>query len=276
MHRSEMAFRRGDILSKEMLEELYRYPREATESFFAACTDGILYGLSWRGNGSGHQIQPGALKFQGRIYYLTAPLDVEERLKDCVREEEKYRLVFRPEKPSDEERDKSLRIYSLTLEAFNTAELKKRRSQVFYYMYALYMKKEGFLPLEDPNEIYGLCAAEDGYPFAFSPDLLFRRILPEIEDKANKHPMDFLLMQTAFRGERLSVRFIRQYLKEYRFQTGKGGDIPDTLLSDSAQLLNEFLEAVQNLRFAGQFEIPYVVQSPQNRKPDPYGTGRML
>ncbi|MBR0283566.1 MAG: hypothetical protein IJQ81_18555 [Oscillibacter sp.] len=277
MRRSEVIFRRGDILSREMLEELYRYPREVAESFFSSYTDGILYGLSWRGDGG--YIQPGALKFQGRIYYLTNPLDAAERLKDRVRDGEKYRLVFRPEYDSERAAkdggENPLRVYSLTLDAFHTERFERERTRIFYYMYAQYGKRDGFIPLDDPHEVYGLCAANDGYAFAFSPDFVRRKLLPEIEDKARKHPMDFPLMQTAFQDERLSVRFIRQYLKEYRLQTGRSGEISDELLSDSGKLLDELMTAIKYLRFAGSFADPE--SAPSLRKDAaPKREGRML
>ena len=101
LRRSEIEFKTGSILRKEMLQEIYEYPRVALEGLFSDYSDGILYGLEWKENEENHHlICPGALKLGGNIYLLGNELDVEKELgltlkvDNSLKVDNFYRLCF--------------------------------------------------------------------------------------------------------------------------------------------------------------------------------------
>lgn len=98
----EFAFRKGTILTKEMLQEVYDYPRDILDILYDGWPDGILAGTALEERSGSVYMKKGLLKYQGRIYRMMKDCDltqfVSERLSpnDSV---ENYKLVFSPEEP---------------------------------------------------------------------------------------------------------------------------------------------------------------------------------
>lgn len=98
----EFAFRKGTLLTKEMLQEVCDYPRDILDILYDGWPDGILAGTALEERSGSVYMKKGLLKYEGRIYRMTEDLDltqfVSERLipNDSV---ENYKLAFLPEEP---------------------------------------------------------------------------------------------------------------------------------------------------------------------------------
>lgn len=217
MRRSEIEFQAGSILRKEMLQDLYEYPRNAVESLFSDYSDGILYGLSWKEKEDNHHIIcPGALKFHGNIYFLKEELDVEKEIIDTLSVNGSYRLCFvfqKAEKLIEAKTD-----YYLKLVALQDKEYKEIGDNAFWYSY---IKYSGGKRIEIINGdaaikygVPGVISANDGFGFKLPNWLVKQQILADLEDKSNKHPLDYMLLSDIYAGKAISVSFINVYMNE--------------------------------------------------------------
>lgn len=252
MYRSTVTFEKGSILRKEMLTDLYEYPRIAIETRYASYTDGILYGLEWRADpekpGS-HLITPGALKFQGELYFLADFIDVEAEFPD-LEIDGKYRLFF--VKQQEERVIDARTVYPLKLEAVQSAGLAEARQNGYYYAYIECAADKTFLLIDDPKELYGLLAADDGYAYRFSCRAV-RKIKEILEEKKDKHPLDYRLLQDIYENRGVSVSLVNLYLKE----AGIGHMEEDS--ANPLELLKQFTEVCGTL----QLSVNNVVKIPE-------------
>lgn len=214
MQRSKLELKKGSILRKELLEDIYNYPRIAADTYYARFSDGILYGLEWRCSkeAAGHHvIMPGALKYHGEIYFLPECMDVEKELSGQIQIDNKYRLCF-VEKEA-EQFVETQTIYRLELRAVQSEEYKRIRDRSFYYARVSCNQGNSLEPFYE-GEVYGLYASEDGYPYRIPNWILLQKIKPVIESKKNKHPLDFLLLKDIMESKGLGVSFLKTYLEE--------------------------------------------------------------
>lgn len=217
MRRSEIEFQAGSILRKEMLQDLYEYPRIAVESLFSDHSDGILYGLKWKEKGDNHHIiSPGALKFHGNIYFLKEELDVEKEIMDILSVNGSYRLCFvcqKAEKTIDSKTD-----YYLKLIALQDKEYKELGNNAFWYRYIRYSggKKIEVITNDAVMKygVSGLMSADDGFGFQLPNWLVKLKILADLEKKCNKHPLDYMLLRDIYAGKAISVSFVNMYMNE--------------------------------------------------------------
>ncbi len=218
LKRSEMEFQAGTILKKEMLQELYDYPRIAVESLFSGFSDGILYGMEWKETGENkHVICSGALKFKGNIYFLNEDMDVEQELGGELEVDGSYRLCFAPQEAKKPIKAKT--DYYLKLVALQDGDYKQVEENAFWYAYIRFSgeKKIEIIAGDNATKKYGipgLNATSDGYDFQLPNWLLRQQILPVLKSKNNKHPLDYLLLEKVYGGHPISVSFINMYLNE--------------------------------------------------------------
>ena len=78
---TEIVFAGGDILSAQMLEETYRYPREFLHVYHAASGDGIIAGLDFLTKSDGVYLTAGIVKRAGRYYILPQDVNMDEWVK---------------------------------------------------------------------------------------------------------------------------------------------------------------------------------------------------
>ena len=70
-------FERGSILKKDLLQNLRDYPRDIVDLYFSNYSEGILAGSEMKIAGQQIVIEPGIIKFAGRIYLLNDPVTIE-------------------------------------------------------------------------------------------------------------------------------------------------------------------------------------------------------
>lgn len=241
MKRSEIEFRTGSILRKEMLQDLYEYPRNAFESMFSDYSEGILYGLDWKEiNQQQHIISPGALKFKNKLYFLKDELYVEKELENQLRVNGAYRLCFMLQdviQQIDSKKD-----YYLKLEVLQDEEYQKKKDNVFWYAYIKFSgeRKIELIKLTKFG-VPGLIAASDGFEYQLPNWLIRENILPELEQKMDKHPLDYVLLRDIYEGKSVSISFINIYLNELKKES-LGYDC------NPVNALNNLLYAVRELK----------------------------
>lgn len=97
---SEIVFSGGDILSAEMLDETYRYPREFLHVYHAGCPDGIISGLDFIDREDGVYLTAGIVKASGRYYILPEEMNMTvwlQQLKTSRQLSIEYFLCLVPE-----------------------------------------------------------------------------------------------------------------------------------------------------------------------------------
>lgn len=242
MQRTELEFKSGSILRKELIEDLYKYPRIAVDTYFASYSDGILYGLEWelsKENPNGHIIMPGSLKYHGQIYFLKEKIEVEIFLHDKIEIDNKYHLCF-VEKQSKKFIETQT-IYELEICAVQIEEYDKIKNNCFYYSRVI-SNLENKLNTFYEDEIYGLYASNDGYEYKIPYWAIKQRIIPIIENKASKHPLDYMILKEFYEKKGLSITFIKMYLSESCVELNKVD------ISTPNIVLNKLEEAIKLLK----------------------------
>lgn len=249
MERTEICFQTGAILRKEMLEDLYQYPRNVLNSYYDSYGDGILYGLFWKEANEGiHVITPGALKFQGEIYFQEKPLYVEEYFVHTtgrrIESDQKYRIFFLNSQQPEEE--PSRRTIVLELAFVQSGGLEDARKHGFYYAYVRMDGRSGLQMIEDTQCLYGMYAGTGRYNYRLPVSELKRLILPVLEQKENRHGMDYELLKGIYAGEGVQTELVELYIREY--YRSLGSDVC-VRTDDPKMLLEQFTEAAQNFQY---------------------------
>ena len=97
---SEIIFTAGDVLSAEMLEETYRYPREFLHVCHAGCPDGIVAGLDFIEKEDGIYLTAGIVKLDGKYYILPEDMGMDaclQQQKVPLQSSVEYLLCLVPE-----------------------------------------------------------------------------------------------------------------------------------------------------------------------------------
>lgn len=224
-----------------MLQDLYEYPRIAVESMFSDYSEGILYGLGWKAvDSQQHVISPGALKFKNEIYFLQDEICIEEELEDKLSVNGSYRLCFMLQEVSQQIESK--KDFYLKLEVLQDEEYQKNKDNLFWYAY---MKFSGERKIEllttTKFGVPGLIAASDGFAYQLPNWLIKATVLPELEKKIEKHPLDYVLLRDIYEGKPVSISIINMYLNELK----KGSLNHDC---NPTNALNVLLQAVSELK----------------------------
>lgn len=260
MQRSEIFFEKGTILRKEMLQDLYEYPRIITSTYYENYSDGILYGLEWRKSESveGHHIiSTGALKYHGKIYIMNEEIDIEEYLHDKMKIDSKRRLFFVEQEPDV---DVSARkVYKLVLVAQTESEKKQTIQDKSGYFYAYVERRQNGIVRIDDNELYGLLASDDKYGYRIPNYILEKDVLPILKEKRNKHPLDFQIINDIIERKGLSLEKVQMYLLE------AGENVSEIeLLSPTNNLIKHIVNAINKLEFI--CHVPKTIEKVQNSK----------
>lgn len=252
MQRSEIIFKKGSILRKEMLADLYEYPRFAMESYYYLYSDGILYGMEWlesEENKGHHIITPGALKFHGNIYFQTELIDVEKIIRNqCeLKLDGKYKLFFCEDNNTYTEPSRT--IYKLELKAVQSDGIEDAKKSGFYYSYVEWQGGiSGFEVIEDKNEIYGLYAGNDGFAYKLPAAALKSTLLVILEEKNEKCTLDYKFLEDIYTNRGISVSMALIYLKEYYKYTGQAGIYLDETACNPKELLELLVEACKKFQ----------------------------
>ena len=79
---TEIIFEPGNLLSAEMLEETYRYPRDFLHFNYASFGNGIITGLDFVPKVDGLRLTSGIVKLHGQYFILPKDLNLDEWLQN--------------------------------------------------------------------------------------------------------------------------------------------------------------------------------------------------
>ena len=83
-----------------MLESMYNFPRFLCDGYYSKYGDGVLYGLEWENIDNKHSITPGALKYNGEIYFQAEKLIVEDSINmESLESGQEYYVYFKEASP---------------------------------------------------------------------------------------------------------------------------------------------------------------------------------
>ncbi|MBQ7008823.1 MAG: hypothetical protein IJN05_06360 [Ruminococcus sp.] len=238
MQRDVVRFEKGSILRKEMLESMYSFPRFLCDGYYSKYGNGVLYGLEWEKIDDKHFISPGALKYNGEIYFQTEKLVVEDSI-DMVSLEsgQEYYVYFKEASP---EKTESREIFELVL-SFE----KKPVEDGICIRYVKYVL--GSIRDSD-QKIFGLYATPDSSAWGLPPCVIKDKIYNNLLEKKIKHPLDYEILKCVYDNRPLSTTFIELYISEYNSLEGKT-EKNDFVISENCikELVDEFVKAVQKL-----------------------------
>lgn len=245
MRRSELELKTGSILRKELLEDIYEFPRIAIETYYSSYSDGILYGLEFQSDKetNHHIITPGALKYRGNIYFLAEQIEVENTLPNDFETNYKYRLCFEEQSPYRNVETQT--IYELKLIAVQSEEYEKIKDKSFYYCRVEYVNN-GLKRIKDDNTVYGLFAGNDGYEYKLPNWVLKDEIQSLLEEKDNKHPLDYTILNNIYERKGLSVTMANLYLKECGIEADDYYSSPNKLVSKLKETIDTLKYEVKN------------------------------
>ena len=213
---TEIIFEAGDILSVQMLEETYRYPREFLHLTHNNYCNGIICGLDFITKADGVYLTAGMVKINGKYYTLLQDVNMDEWLKQykpSLKGQVEYCLCVTYEDIlTDNDKLRGIKSYSrVTLKA----EQKKPDNSLLLCKYK-FRKDAGIsLPIlcedgsEEPFEdffragLLQLLECEYSHPMGKSTyhPLIFRAVQSYLEKKYPLSPYDFnLLMELQNRG----------------------------------------------------------------------------
>lgn len=238
MQRDVVKFEKGSILRKEMLESMYDFPRFLCDGYYSKYGDGVLYGLEWENIDNKHSITPGALKYNGEIYFQTEKLIVEDSINmESLESGQEYYVYFKEASPQKME---SREIFELVL-SFE----KKPVEDGICIRYVKYML--GSIRDSD-KKIFGLYATSDPSVWGVSPCVIKDKIYNKLLEKKIKHPLDYEILKCVYDNRPLSTAFIELYISEYNIFEGKV-EKNDFVISENCikELVDKFVEATEKL-----------------------------
>ena len=269
VQRDVVRFEKGSVLQKEMLESLYNYPRVICESFYSNYSDGILYGLECiEEDEQRHRITAGALKYKGNIYISSESVVLEE-MSDYqnLTDSQMYYLCF---KERQVESTYSRDVYNLDL-SFEIAP----NDNMFCYKYLKYQLNR--ISILDNVEICGLYSVAEPDSFGIPVTIIKNEIMPVLLKKDNKHPLDFIIMNSVYEHKALSYDFVNMYLSETDNELNT--EFNDLINNRSPKRVREFVNAFKKSAEKLKMSSTVIMSSNeplQSNKKEERSHGRML
>lgn len=248
LQRKTLNFVPGEILTREMLQDLYDYPRNAVENYYSAYSDGIVYGLEWNTiSPECHRITPGVLKWKGDIFFLTKEIDVEKAFGDTFENGKRYQLFFVSKGEEPQRVDQGVRhVYTMQLAAVRKEDQDYDEIAQNEYLYACVLNTTANglkLEFNTSDCLPGICADNsdiDGR-YCFPMLLMYQEIIPMLENKENKTMLDYQFLTLLYQRKNLPMKLVTYYIKEY-----EGSDaIASVDIKKSKEFYERFKKAVE-------------------------------
>ena len=246
----EVSFVHGAVLTKDMLRELYLYPRNFVELTYDLYSDGILQGIDFVTQDGHVCLTRGIIKFQGEYYFLVRPLDLTAYLQGQNLKDKRYNLYLQKREKSyaDHITEKSLSIYisenvekdmfllcrfggttvemPVVLSQEDTQKYNKD-SQFFEFC------NNSYVDLKET--IYASPQEGTFHPF------LFRAIREYLQEKKDKTLMEWVLLLQLQNRPVLSMEAVKTYLHY-------AGD--DDTITSRSELFCRFIRSIEKENYS--------------------------
>ena len=229
----ELTFKKGTVLTKEMLEELQAFPKDSLDILYDRYPDGILAGtdLTEKEAENGKNIiyiKKGLIKYKDCIYRMTEDINLTEQIdqwidQGIVEEQTSYQLVFTPKEQEFLEGRSTQILYSLQLKVFPKSE---KAEGIIFAQFKLLDKGEVALfhevDMEDISrpaywnmtECHYACKEGVTYhPYNF--EMIKRKLL----SKKRRSPLDYIILNQITMTGMLSFKFMELILNDNQIKT---------------------------------------------------------
>lgn len=206
------------ILTKELLQEIYKYPREFFRLIYNDYADGIICGLNYFVDGEKNLIlSAGMILFDGEIYFLEENVNISELA-------EKNNLVdgtdyfITPQKNSQKKspcltENKLILNFSEEEQTFSFGKF-RFKSKNDFNLPTLSDSDEPFENIFRPStfDLFAVPFADKGES-TFHPQL-FELVKKFLTAKENKTPLDYSILTHLQNHETISLQTLKYYIEE--------------------------------------------------------------
>lgn len=212
-------FERGSILTKNIIQNIYDYPRDLINIMYSNYPDGIIKGLEIHKKDNNIFLSKGILKYDNEYFFLKENLDMES-LFNNLNEGTSYAIYF--ENKGECKVEDNFISHKLELKIISCDDYKKLdNSKVFFLGEFTYNDET---KIKFPNELIDLKKKRhscfnninvnySGYKEnTFCPNI-GQLILNHLKLKKNISPLDFTLMCELSKEQTLSYETICFYIK---------------------------------------------------------------
>lgn len=221
--KKEVSFLHGNILTKEMLNETYVYPRDFVELKYCDYSDGIIAGLDFVENDGTTYLTKGIVKFKGEYYFLLDNINLTKYFQEMKKQQKwltkPYYLYLK--------RSESLKDGSIVVQNLDLYVSKESKQDDLFLLCRFHGGKdnmdlpqlnniEGIEPFEkliDDNlyvnlidTLYAMQEKATYHPF------LFKAVAEYLEQKQDKSVYDYVILMQIQNMKILSIDAMRTYI----------------------------------------------------------------
>lgn len=219
MKKEIIKFERGSILTKNMLESLYSYPKDLIDINYMDYSNGIIKGLSIVKKEDSFLLQKGILKYKNEIFVLNKDLNLEKYLKD-LKDGFRYVIYFEYVGINTVEKGIDEKVFDLKISKLSEYEKLEVEKEVLFLGKFTYCSKnkinfaislESFI--KSKNDCFNNIRCKySGYrKYTLSHDIGYL-ILTYLKKKENPHPLDFTIISQLTKEGTIDYDLISYYI----------------------------------------------------------------
>lgn len=221
--KKEVSFLHGNILTKEMLNEMYAYPRNFIELKYSDYSDGIIAGLDFIENSGITYLTKGIVKFKGEYYFLLDDINLTSYFLEMHKQQnwstKLYYLYLKSSTP--------IKVDSIIVQNLDLYVSEECKQDDLFLLCRFYggkdnmelpqlngnEEKEPFKKLTDDNlyvnmidTLYAMPGKATYHPF------LFKAVAEYLEQKPNKSILDNVILMQIQNMKVLSIAAMKTYI----------------------------------------------------------------
>lgn len=252
-----LKFEHGEILTRSMLHEIYKYPREFLRLKYSNYSNGIICGLDFFIDGSNLILTAGVIKLDDEFYFLEKNLNISALAEKNNLAVDKEYFICLKKFSVQKEPCLTENNFEVIFGAENLPPI--LGSFIFTGKENFNLPKliEGDNPFENifRRSVFNLCDVEFSANggSTFHP-LLFRLVKEFLLIKENKTPLDYAILVQLQNSETISLQTIKSYIESENKK----------ISSDRKILLETFCDCLVN----AQFKLNYILSQLENADND--------
>ncbi|WP_346684327.1 hypothetical protein [Megamonas hypermegale] len=233
--KKEVSFLHGNILTKEMLNEMYAYPRNFIELKYSDYSDGIIAGLDFIENSGITYLTKGIVKFKGEYYFLLDDINLTSYFLEMHKQQnwstKLYYLYLKSSTP--------IKVDSIIVQNLDLYVSEECKQDDLFLLCRFYggkdnmelpqlngnEEKEPFKKLTDDNlyvnmidTLYAMPGKATYHPF------LFKAVAEYLEQKPNKSILDNVILMQIQNMKVLSIDAMETYIYATGYNNEKNLD----------------------------------------------------
>ena len=231
--KKDVSFLHGSILTKEMLNEIYVYPRNFVELKYNVYSDGIIEGLNFIEKDGITYLTKGIVKIEGEYYFLLDDIDLTSYFKETQKEQNwknnVYYLYLKSETP--------IKVDSIVVKKLSLYVSENKESDLFLLCRFFGTNDKLDLPKLKCNEkdefddliknnlyvnlvntLYAMPKKATYHPF------LFEAVAEYLKQKQDKRALDYVILMQIQNMKVLSIDAMETYINATGYNNEKNLD----------------------------------------------------